>query len=59
MRLVLIEWVDSSRGDDWERLTDISEDTLKCLSVGWLAADDGEKIVILPHIDVDPGSQLR
>ena len=52
MRLVFVEWVDASRGDEWERVSDIKDDTLKCRSVGWLAVDDDEKKVILPHIDV-------
>ena len=51
--MVFVEWMDASRGDDWERLSDIKEDALKCLSVGWLFVDDENKKVILPHIDAD------
>ena len=51
MRLVLVEWVDASRGHEWEPLDNLKEDDLRCKSVGWLASETDDEKVIIPHID--------
>lgn len=62
MRLVLIEWVDSSgHGEGWQDIATDQDDTaLVCQSVGWLVKD-GENIkVIAPHYHKsDTGGGMR
>ena len=54
MRLVLVEWVDSERRDDWERLDeDLKPSHLRCRSVGWLMSDTALYKTVVPHIDED------
>lgn len=53
MRLVLVEWLDSERRDDWEPLNSIRSSSLRCRSVGWLASDTDEAKTIFPHLDAD------
>ena len=51
-KLVLIEWVDSHSGRGWRSLETLQEvaEPLYCQSVGWLAAENEECKVIVPHI---------
>ena len=56
MRLVLIEWLDSERRNDWEPLDEIATAVRRCRSVGRLASDTDDCKVIVPHLDAD-GSQ--
>ena len=53
MRLVLVEWLDSERRNEWEPLKDISPSPLRCRSVGWLASETDDAKTIVPHLDAD------
>jgi hypothetical protein len=56
MRLVLVEWVDSRRGDGWTRLEDLKDDhaATKCKSVGWVIAKDSSALTLAGHIGENP-----
>lgn len=51
--LVLVEWVDSSRVVDWQPIKDLESSVTRCRSVGWVAVDADDCIVIVPHMDDD------
>lgn len=60
--LVLIEWIDSRRPDaDWKHLSSAFEwSAVKCVSVGWLVADDDQKKVLAPNMgDIDDASNMQ
>ena len=52
MKLVLIEWVDSHSGRGWRTMDEVKEaaEPLLCRSVGWLAVDNEDCKVLVPHI---------
>lgn len=55
-RLVLVEWVDS-RGahGNWVELEDLAQiGTCTMQSVGWVIAQDGDRIHVVPHVGTDP-----
>ena len=51
-KLVLIEWLDSHSGRGWQAIAQLQEvaEPLYCQSVGWLAVDNKDCKVIVPHI---------
>lgn len=50
-RLVLIEWRDAfGCSPSWTEVADIKPDALTCKSVGWLAHEDADSLVIIPHL---------
>lgn len=52
MKLVLVEWLDSHSGRGWqdfERLEQAAE-PLYCRSVGWIARENKDCKVLVPHI---------
>ena len=55
MKLVLIEWVDSHGGSEWQPLKDIigGPRMATCRSVGWLASKDDKRTLIVPHLSGD------
>ena len=57
MRLVLVDWIDSRGvGTDWEFFTDpLTTKPKPCYikSVGWLAHEDDECVVVIPHVADD------
>ena len=50
--LVLVEWMDSRRPEpSWKHLAGSPHwSAVKCVSVGWLVADDDEKMVLAPNM---------
>lgn len=49
-KLVVIEWIDSyGCSSDWSSL-DITQQSMKCQSVGWLVHDGDDCKTIVPHI---------
>lgn len=57
MRLVLIEWEDSSTLGGWQDLTcEIEDAALLCRSVGWLVLDGEKAKVLAPHVH-SPGEE--
>lgn len=56
MRLVLVEWLDSRRGEGWTRLEDLELDNaiIKCKSVGWVLAQDRSSLTLAGHIGENP-----
>lgn len=59
-KLVLVEWLDSCGcTSSWAEISDDAPKALTCKSVGWLAGESEEAIVIVPHFapldDVDQG----
>lgn len=60
--LVLIEWQDSRQPcGSWKHLSGDHEwEPVKCVSVGWLVADDGQKKVLAPNMgDIDDASNMQ
>lgn len=49
MRLVLIEWVDSSGGSGWIPVDEIEEEPIIIRSVGWVLRETKDIIVIAAH----------
>ncbi len=62
MKLVLIEWLDSSscRGG-WQPLDELKENSgaVRCRSVGWLLSESGGSKVLVPHISGDEKDGVR
>ena len=52
--LVLVEWLDSRRGEGWVRLNELNGTVTKCKSVGWVVAKDTESLTLAGHIGEDP-----
>jgi len=65
MRLVIVDWVDSTAGEGWKTLREMkgAENGLTCRSVGWILKESKECLVIVPHIAGesldDPQFQVR
>lgn len=60
--LVIIEWVDSRRPDaSWRHLGGAKEwQICKCVSVGFLIADDEVRKVLAPNMaDIDDASNMQ
>ena len=58
MKLVLVEWVDSSHTVRWTPMDEIEQDTDPCFcrSVGWLAKKSSTGLVIVPHVSAERGN---
>jgi hypothetical protein len=46
---VLVEWVDSSRGDGWATIDSIDPVAHAVRSVGWVVLENDDVIVVAPH----------
>ena len=61
MKLVLVEWVDSSSSNGWTDIAALKRDIgpVHCRSVGWLASEKGaEFLLLLPHTaSAKPGDE--
>jgi hypothetical protein len=53
-RLVLIEWLDSRRGEGWVRLDELESTVTRCRSVGWIVAKDKQSVTLAGHIGESP-----
>lgn len=47
--LVLVEWVDSARGQDWHHPRDGDYTAHSIFSVGWLYKQTPDMLVVVPH----------
>jgi hypothetical protein len=56
MDIVLVEWVDSRRGEGWTLIEDLRNDHsfTKCKSIGWVIAKDGSSLTLAAHIGENP-----
>ena len=56
MELVLVEWLDSRRGEGWVRLDDLRDDVsaTRCRSVGWVIARDKASLTVAGHLGEKP-----
>jgi hypothetical protein len=56
MELVLVEWLDSRRGEGWTRLDDlrVDLDATRCKSVGWIISKDKVSLTLAGHIAENP-----
>lgn len=59
--LVLIEWVDSHSGRGWRNFDDYPSvaEPLYCQSVGWLAVENADCKVVVPHIGGERNGNVR
>jgi hypothetical protein len=55
MKLVQVEWVDSSQRVGWQELDQVYH-TDPCVSVGWLYRVTRDLIVLVPHKVIDEKS---
>ena len=54
MKLLIVEWIDSSSADSWASLRELAKDKIaKCRSVGWVVKETEEFIHLVPNISVD------
>lgn len=53
-KLVLVEWLDSRRGEGWVRLNELETTLSHCRSVGWIIAKDSESVTLAGHIGENP-----
>lgn len=53
-KLVLVEWLDSRRGEGWVRLDEIDGSVTRCRSVGWIIAKDSESVTLAGHVGENP-----
>jgi hypothetical protein len=53
MKLVAVEWVDSSHGSHWKDLEALPKMNRACWckSVGWIACEDEDAITLVSHVD--------
>jgi hypothetical protein len=56
VRLVLVEWLDSRRGEGWTRLEDLPADlqAVRCKSAGWIIAEDDSSVTLAGHLGDNP-----
>jgi hypothetical protein len=56
MQLVLVEWLDSRRGEGWARLEELRADleATRCKSVGWIISRDKSSITLAGHLAENP-----
>ena len=54
MDLVLVEWLDSRRGEGWVRLDELESSVTKCRSVGWIIAKDRKSVTLAGHLGENP-----
>lgn len=53
-KLVLVEWLDSRRGEGWVRLDELEGTITKCRSVGWIVAKDAVSVTLASHLGESP-----
>ena len=53
-KLVLVEWLDSRRGEGWVRLDELESSVTRCLSVGWIVAKDRTSVTLAGHLGENP-----
>lgn len=53
-KLVMVEWLDSRRGEGWVRLDELESTLTKCRSVGWIIAQDKESLTLAGHLGDNP-----
>ncbi len=51
--LVVVEWVDSARGESWRFVGDLKHGISSVFSVGWLYHRSKEAIRLAPHISLE------
>jgi hypothetical protein len=54
MDLVLVEWLDSRRGEGWVRLDELESTVTKCRSVGWIVSKDKGSVTLAGHLGEGP-----
>lgn len=56
MELVLVEWLDSRRGEGWVRLEELRDDlkATRCRSVGWIIGKDDSSLTLAGHLGDNP-----
>jgi len=54
LELVLVEWLDSRRGEGWVRLDELESTATKCRSVGWVVAKDATSLTLAGHLGENP-----
>jgi len=52
--LVLVEWLDSRRGEGWVRLNELESSVTRCRSVGWIIAKDKQSVTLAGHLGENP-----
>ena len=62
-KLVVVDWIDShsTTGGLWKRITEIEDDlrdASRCRSVGWVASDNKETLVLVAHLSNDDGEHV-
>ena len=53
-KLVMIEWLDSRRGEGWVRLDEFEGTVTRCRSVGWIVGRDKASVTIAGHLGEEP-----
>ena len=55
MELVLVEWLDSRRGEGWARLEEVRDESpTRCRSVGWIIRKSPSALTIAGHLGENP-----
>lgn len=54
LKLVLVERLDSRRGEGWVRVTELESAVTHCRSVGWVIAKDAESLTSAGHLGENP-----
>lgn len=60
-RLVLLEWVDSHKSNDWKDIELLADgcDHLHIRSIGWVIAENDDCITIVPHLSGEKNGNVR
>lgn len=53
-KLVLVEWLDSRRGEGWVRLDELEGSITRCRSVGWIISKDADSLTLAGHLGENP-----
>jgi hypothetical protein len=57
MKLIAVEWIDSSGANGWNRVSETPQAPERIRSIGWVIAESDESITIAPHMTTDQDDQ--
>ena len=53
-KIIVIDWVDSIRSFDWTLIEDVDENSLECVSVGFILKETDDYITIAQNYGLEP-----
>lgn len=53
-KIIVIDWVDSIRDFDWTPIEDVDENSLDCVSVGFMLKETDDYVTIAQNYGLEP-----